>query len=603
MSWKPSSLSDSQPDPEELPADASSFPGGMLALGLVAYFFSHIVAPWKPLTWWLLVGVCGLLRLWIIRRTRFEEMSERNRRWLLRGLIWTFMVANSSVAYFLYVPNDTSSHALLTVYLLGIATVLIAHLSGLDRLRILVSLIILGTPTGVRLIVEGLSEGQTITWILGCCALFIPIPLAQISAVQMRLMRHQFGARMEAENAAKALSAVALAKSRFFAAISHDLRQPVHAIGLYLDAIERVALESGKPQARQAVVGITLSWQTLNDLLSEVLDLARLEANMEKPALRAVALAPLIRELLLQHSSVAEDKGVRMIALVTPRQRVLADELMLKRVLSNLLGNALKYSPPGRAVVLAVRPAGTQWRIEVRDAGCGIAEQEQALIFSEFVQINNEARSSAHGFGLGLAIAKRLSELQGGEIKVRSRLGEGCCMSVALARQADEAERQAALPETLPAAPAPSSPASSDALRGRRVLLVEDDQLVGQGMLQLLQSWGAELRWAQSAATARQYAAACELALCDVRLPGAESGLILAHWLQTQGLRVMLISGETDVESRQFAARHGIPLLTKPVSPHALGKALEALASAPPAANQYTLTAFPPNAEISISRD
>lgn len=577
MNSSSSALADSTPDPEELPADAASFPFGIAALGFLAYYFANVLPYWKPLTWWLLVAVSGVLRLWTIRRLPFDTMPERKRRWLLRGLIWSFMAANSSVAYFLYVPGDTVLHALLTVYLLGIATVLIAHLSGVDKLRILVALLILGVPTGLRLVIEGWTSGVTATWILGCSTLFVPIPLAQIAAVQMRLMRRQVLARLQAENATRAMSEITLAKSRFFAAISHDLRQPVHAIGLYLDAIERVVAQSHNPQARQAVLGITLSWQTLNDLLSQVLDLARLEADMEQAVPRPLPLLPLLTELVVQHSSLAEGRGVRLVVMAKAQHIVYADELMLKRVLSNLLGNALKYSPPGRAVALAVRRAGGCWRIEVRDAGCGIAEQHHAQIFSEFVQVDNEARASSAGFGLGLAIAKRLTELLGGTIDVRSRLGWGCSMAVTLPRWQGEPE---------PAAPVSAATDAAPPLRGLRglpVLLVEDDPLVGSAMVQLLQAWGGEVHWAKTASSAKQYTNQCRLAICDVRLPEQASGLELASWLQALGLRVMLISGETDLASRSYAEQHGLPLLTKPVAPLALRRAVEAFVAASPA--------------------
>ena len=147
------------------------------------------------------------------------------------------------------------------------------------------------------------------------------------------------------------------------------------------DAIERVVAESANAQAKHAVVGIALSWQTLNDLLSKVLDLARLEANMETPDLRPLSLASLIKVLVLQHSAIAEGNGVRLVSLVKPNCLVYTDDLMLKRVLSNLLGNAIKYSPRGSSVVIAVRRARNQWRIQVRDAGCGIAEEDKNIFF------------------------------------------------------------------------------------------------------------------------------------------------------------------------------------------------------------------------------
>jgi len=575
MSTSVSALTENPPDPEELPADARSFPIGMLLAGLIAYFFSLILPGWRPLVWWLITVSTGVLRLTVIRRTQFDQLSQRQRCWRLRGLIWAFMAANASAAYFLYVPGDPLAQTVLGVYLLAVCTVLIFHhVSSLDETRVMVALYIVALPTGLRLVLEGISEGRSISWILGISTLIVPILLVQIANIQMRLMHQQFIARLQAENAVQALNDVTLAKSRFFAAISHDLRQPVHAIGLYLDAIEPVVAQTGHAVAQQAVAGISLSWQSLNALLSQVLDLARLEANIEQADLQPVALQPLLDELLLLHRSLAEERQVHLRARVTPTQYVLADPVMLRRVLTNLLGNALKYSPSGRVVLLAVRPAGRCWQIQVRDAGQGIAEDQQEQIFSEFVQLDNDARSPAQGFGLGLAIAKRLTLLQQGQIGVRSRPGHGCCMSVSLLRHEDSAA----------AGISQSGAASRDFLStrtqlftGRRILLVEDDTLVGQGMLHLLQSWGAQVEWSGTAALAWQARAACELILCDVRLPGQESGIMLAQRLQAEGRKVILVSGETDTATRQLAARFGLMLLTKPVAPLALQSALEAL--------------------------
>lgn len=572
-------LADTQPDPEELPADAASFPWGLLVLAVIGYFVSTILPYWKPLTWWLLIAGIGSARIWIIRHTRFEQLSAARRRWRLRGLIWVFMLANSSVAYFFYTPGDVSLHALLALYLFVIASILTAHLSSFDKLRLLVSLLILGTPTGVRMILEGIDAGQPAIWVLGLCTIFVPIPLAQIATVQTRLMQRQFVARIQAESEARALSTVTHAQARFFAAISHDLRQPVHAIGLYLEAVKRLVVQSDDVSAHQAVRGIKLSWETLNALLTQVLDLARLDANMEQADVQPLLLAPLLRELVLEHSSLAEQNGVRLVALVQAAQQVDADALMLKRVLSNLLGNAIKFSPPGRAVVLAVRPAGAHWRIQVRDAGCGISEADQALIFSEFVQLDNVARSSAQGFGLGLAIAKRLTELQGGAISVRSQRGAGCCMQVTLTRSvaAPLAERGH---DVAPAELAQQADRSAvrNWLTGLQVLLVEDDVMVGDGMRQLLQSWGCVVCWAQTVEVARQLADNCAVAICDVRLGAPTAGLALASYLQASGMPVMLISGETDVAPRNYAAQHGLVFLTKPVAPAVLRDVLLSMA-------------------------
>lgn len=283
----------------------------------------------------------------------------------------------------------------------------------------------------------------------------------------------------------------------------------------------------------------------------------------------------------------------------------MADSLMLVRVLSNLMDNAIKFSPAGGTVVVALRGGQSHWRLQVRDAGMGIAPDAQARVFEEFVQMHNEGRDRRQGLGLGLAIARRLALLMNGDITVRSALGAGTCMTISLPRAAppphpapDTASAQGPVSEpggltgersTLrPVVRAPFATADRAFMRHgsppvpvivgvERVLLVEDDCLVAQATHDQLTSWGLQVLHVSTAAHAMAHARYGQVAICDVRLPHAASGLDLALNLRAMGQKVLLISGETHAALRESAARHGLPLLIKPVSGAQLLSTLQGL--------------------------
>jgi two-component system, sensor histidine kinase len=379
------------------------------------------------------------------------------------------------------------------------------------------------------------------------------------------------------------VAAVGLAKARFFAAVSHDLRQPVHAIGLYLAPL----LAGTKDQrTEKAVQGIYQSWHALDDLLSHVLDLTQMDAGKIQAELSAVELAPLVTGLVVQHSAAAEKKSIRILALVAPQRYVLADMLMLKRVLSNLLDNAIKFSPEDARIAIAVRSVGADWCIQVRDSGPGIALALQAKVFEEFVQIDNPERDRTQGLGLGLAIAQRFTVLMQGQMHLRSASGAGSCLSVHLPKAQGPAidllntskASQNQMAQLAPQAALTVPDALRKAVRasGKSILVVEDDALVAQAIMQLLADLELPAVHAANAADAMRLAPQICMAACDVRLPGAVSGLDLAIRLQHMQIASLLMTGETGSDTKEAAQNNGLLLLIKPVNPQAL---LDALAS------------------------
>lgn len=572
---------DDQPDPEDSAHTVASL-WALRACELLCVFMFATALPWQqPALWFSIIAGMGMLRWWHVNRPAFRALPKAHRQRVYRIYMWVLMSFVGSSCWFLYVPGNVPILALLMSYLLGNATLIAVRLTG-DVVRTTIALCLAVLPTSLRLIVDGVGGDRLLT-LMGIGGILMTVTMVFLSRAQELGVMRQVEQRRRAEAAANTLAALGLAKSRFFAAVSHDLRQPVHAIGLYLAPLASLAERAQDRAALRAIDGIGQSWRALDDLLSQVLDLTRMDSGVVQADLQPTEMAPLVQSLVRQHSAVAEAAGVRLVALVRPGAFALADGLMLVRVVSNLMDNAIKFSPSGGTVLVALRGAGERWHLQVRDAGMGIAAEAQARVFEEFVQMHNEARDRRQGLGLGLAIAKRLVLLMNGSLAMRSALGQGTCMTLTLPRAEPPPKTE---PEPLdghdavsgPGALLPmAGPAAFPALAMERVLLVEDDSLVAQATRDQLIAWGLQVLHVATAAEAMERAAFGQVAICDVRLPHAASGLDVALALREMGQKVLLISGETHAALRDSAARHGLPLLIKPVSSAQLLTALKGL--------------------------
>jgi len=386
-----------------------------------------------------------------------------------------------------------------------------------------------------------------------------------------RTLREQALAGLRASEQAQA------ERLRFFSAANHDLRQPVMAIGLQAEVL-RQQLESGAdtPAVQHTVASLARAQQALEGLTNQLLEIGRIEAAVDPLRPEAVALAPLLQELARQAGNGRV--GVRCPAGAT----AWTDTVSLRRVLANLVDNAVKFTPRGR-VLLAVRARrredGPAWRIEVRDSGIGIPAEAQERVFNDFEQIGNVERNLQRGHGLGLAIVRRLAAQLGIEVALRSAPGRGSVFSFELPAAPDGA----AVTRALPSPQAGNGTAAHNALPpGLAVLVVEDNAVVADSLLALLRQWGVAPRVYASAAEALALAdlRALDAALCDIRLPGTLDGIALAERLQRQkpSLTIALISADINEATQRLALERGWHALRKPVQPDELhGVLLKAL--------------------------
>jgi two-component system, sensor histidine kinase len=376
----------------------------------------------------------------------------------------------------------------------------------------------------------------------------------------------------ELDAARDAAEAASLAKSRFLAIASHDLRQPLHALTILSGLLGR---RSSPETIGDVAQQIARSVGTLEKLFAALLDLSRLEVGALQPELRPASAAAVVEELAAEFRPRAQAKGLRFeahgceVAIVT-------DRTLLERILRNFVDNAVKYTERG-TVGLACERRADAVVFSVRDTGPGIRPQEREAIFEEFYQAPDERPHRERGLGLGLAIVKRLSGALGYSIETESELGAGSTFRLLI-----PASRISAL------APHPAGEAQAGAevsLEGFGVVYVDDDVAVHEAMALLLREWGCR---AVVAATLdavrtrlREEGLRPEAVLSDYSLGGGLTGLEVIEALRAEhgALPAAIITGESAPGTREQLSRSEYPVLLKPVQPQELRRLLEVFRS------------------------
>ncbi|KAG9603480.1 hypothetical protein KCV01_g6810, partial [Aureobasidium melanogenum] len=368
-------------------------------------------------------------------------------------------------------------------------------------------------------------------------------------------------ARREAE-------AANASKTRFLAAASHDLLQPLNAARLFTSALRHHPHLDG--EATQLAERIDASFRAAEDLLDALLDVSRLDAGSYRPEVAPFALADMFDSLKQQFAVVAEQRGLSLHVVPT-RLAVRSDAQLLRRVVANFLSNALRYTRVG-GVVVGARRLGDQVRVEVWDSGPGIADEQRTRIFGEFQRLDRPSPWGEKGLGLGLSICDRLAGILGHTLDLRSRVGHGSCFVI-----------------TVPRADAVSRKRHSSMARpgGEQlpltVLCLDNDETILEGMRALLGRWGVDCRTAIDVAAAEAILAdtRVDLILADYHLGDGIDGLEALGRLASK-LALLppaaLVTADGSTELKQRARALGYPLLHKPVKPAALRALLVALA-------------------------
>jgi PAS domain S-box-containing protein len=385
-----------------------------------------------------------------------------------------------------------------------------------------------------------------------------------------------FSTRLNITNAVESRNALAAAKaeaeraneakSKFLAAASHDLRQPVQSLVLLLALAESQV--AGQPTTVRTVKMMKSAVDGLQGLLTAVLDVSRLDAGVVTPVMESVDLGGLVRRLALEYQAKAAAKHLdfRQIARHLSAR---TDSALLERALRNLIENALRYTMKG-SILVGLRRRGAWVRIDVIDTGIGIPADKHKEIFDEFHQLSNPGRDHGEGLGLGLAIVARLADLLGAKIEVASKLGRGSRFSLYLPLDAS-------------ARPGPVvRPAHDDA--GGRVLIIEDNPLMRMSLEAMLTDWGYETLAAETGEDALALGARegwrLDLVLADHRLGAGLTGVATAREIAGRAghaFPTLMLTGDTAKERIAEIAASGFEMLHKPVGSDDLRRKLAQL--------------------------
>jgi signal transduction histidine kinase/CheY-like chemotaxis protein len=397
----------------------------------------------------------------------------------------------------------------------------------------------------------------------------------RIGVTQDELRARVAEATADLRRAKEAAEHATIAKSHFLAAASHDLRQPLHALGLFVSALAQSRAVKQEPEL---VAHIQSAVETLQNLLDAILDISRLDGGNVVPNIGNFPLGHVLDSLGQDLSLLASQKGLRL-KLRSTRLWVRSDERIVERILLNLVGNALRYTRTGGVLVSCRRRRRRDVLIvEVWDTGAGIPESAREEIFEEYVQLANPERDRAKGLGLGLAICRRLADLLAIPLGVRSRPGRGSVFWIELPVV------PAGLPDDPPSAAGALLEEAVDPARiSGTVLVVERDALVRAGMEQAIVSWGGRVLLAANREEALKRCRASDpppdLTICNLRLPGSASGIELVQELRREfeGMAVLLVSADVSEEAQNAARNAGFALLKQPVPPGRLRAALRHL--------------------------
>ncbi|WP_342760768.1 hybrid sensor histidine kinase/response regulator [Azospirillum thermophilum] len=361
------------------------------------------------------------------------------------------------------------------------------------------------------------------------------------------------------------------AKAKFFAAASHDLRQPVQTLFLFAHALHE-RLRDHPAQALVATMQQAL--EGMKSLIDTLLDISRLDSGAVEPKVTEFPLIALLQRLQADYEPRMAAKGLRL-RLVGSQAWVRSDTLLLGRILGNLLENALKYTDRGE-VLIGCRHRGGQLRIEVWDTGCGIPEDKQAAIFEEFVQLGDRPPTAAEGLGLGLSIVQRLARLLGHELGVRSRPGRGSVFSIAVPRAGSAVEAPQRPPLLI---------AGGTADRPLAVV-IDDDTTILTALGILLDEWGWEVLTAETAPDAMGAIAGSrrrpDLIIADYTLDGPATGTDVVRDIRSYcnfPVPAIVLTGDTKPERALEVGRIGSHLLVKPVTPETLHELIRRLAA------------------------
>lgn len=561
---------------------SSSLLGNLIGAVVLVLLFDQVV---PTATLWLWVGLFLLVftgrgaLAWRFGSARLETLGD-HRRWLY---LWNFGTLASGAAWGLsawlfygYGQSIQRVALILIIYsycvgaipLLATQYKVFLSFAALCFVPTIARIVYMREPYSVELAgVMMLIFGMTSVLGRNYRAAFDRV--VQLKVHADRLMEQLRTEKTAADEARRQAEVANRAKTQFFAAASHDLRQPLHALGLFAEALRQKSRNDG--EVSQLVNSINSSVDALEGLFSELLDITRIDTGGVDSNPQDFSVRDMFGRLRLTFEPTAFEKGLAL-DFRGERHFAHADPLLVERILRNLVSNAIRYTEDG-GILVSCRTSGGQLKLQVWDTGVGIAEKERGRIFEEFYQVQGGRPLEAHhrkGLGLGLAIVKRLADLMRAPLSVRSVPGRGSVFTLLLPIGAP--------PRITGPAAAPKGPIGLT-LDHRLIVVVEDEPAVSEAIEVLLKGWGASVVSFDSVANARSWALAQDpqrvkpdLLMVDYRLPEGGTGIdaIVALRGHFGPVPAIMVTGSTLSGFEEDAQRHDFHLLVKPVVPNKL---------------------------------
>jgi len=534
---------------------------------IMVAFYRNIVPFNELLIWAVYISILSVTFIFTTTRYRRTPAEERNlQHWIILFPLAGVMlgVGWGSTCLWPNVITDVTAMVFLVIVLLGVTAAGLGILA--PYLRSFYALALLITLPFVTVLFQ---QDTQLHFYLGLMMIVYLFTILMSGHNMKRAVLQSINLRLEniglvddlvvkntqTEQAREEAVQADISKSKFLAAASHDLRQPLHALGLFVDALEN---RIQYPEVRSIVDNIRISTDALSDLLNALLDISKLDAGVLEPRITDFPLRPLLERIQTDFSEVASSKNLRL-RIVDCGFVINTDPAMLERILRNLVSNAIRYTKNG-SVLLGCRRSGKQVRIEVHDTGIGITSDELNNIFEEFYQIENPERDRRKGLGLGLAIVKRLADLLNCPIELSSTPDKGSLFRITVPYVTN------AIPQTMPVQ------SFINDLQGTRVLVIDDEAIIRVGMRKVLEQWGCEVKEAESIEQALKLLkpeCAIDIILTDYRLRENETGIEAIqriHAACDNILPAIILTGDTDPQRLREAKGSGFQLLHKPVS-------------------------------------
>ena len=533
---------------------------------------------WWWLSWIALVALGQVVRMRVQTRVPSEKEPAAIAQSVRRGVAVAALCGSVQTLCLVSFPSATdTARVLFTLILLGLATGAVSNSAGHFKTYLAYSLPLIVPLSLLWMVCSGQNYSATTGLAVGTlilvCITAILVGYARTAwrlfdeSCRIRFRESDLNARLvkalgEAEQANRA-------KTRFLAAASHDLRQPLHAISLISAALGLRPLD---PESKEIVTLLNQVTASLSSQLDSLLDISKLDADVVTVQPQTISVPQLLEQLYAEFAPLAYGKNLTPVLDLRTTACIETDPLLLLRVLNNLSQNALKFTQQGSVTFHAHNVANTVV-IAVSDTGCGIAEHHQEEIFQEFYQVSNNARDPAQGLGLGLSIVRRITKLLHISLTLQSSPDQGTTIRLHL-------------PIAQPANIRPATPAPAESEEGSKqfalnVLVIDDEISVRRASQLLLTALGCRCELAHDILSAQECVRIFhpDLIIADLRLRGPETGIDAIATLRTQlgPVPALLISGDTAPERLTLARDAGIRMCHKPLTLEKLSSELRLL--------------------------